>query len=327
MALPLLLGATIGYLILNVWVNQGGDLGRVQRIVEMGRHLETPRPANPWVVFIGNSVTRDGIDGSLVEQAASGEIHAENLALGGFNLNEHRVALPKLLAAKPEAVVFGLSPLISCAYRKFPLDKAYAYAHAGFVDAWPMEMPKASFVDLDSECYAALISSKREQRMHFRTTPLTSFNHHARNRFRSGLRSDFTSDFVHPFEYLGSIGGSLLDTHIDKIREAFLGCERGDAEPSLAALSDLFKDVAESDVMPIAMLLPIHPRLQNLSNPRLDQIAVRLKTNLGGRLGSLVDLRELLNESQFADALHPNAAGRALLSRTIGQKLPPIESQ
>ncbi len=42
-------------------------VGSVQRIVELGRHLHEPLAPAPTIAFLGNSITREGIDTRLVE--------------------------------------------------------------------------------------------------------------------------------------------------------------------------------------------------------------------------------------------------------------------
>ena len=75
-------------------------LGSVERIAALGKHLEHRIAHRPTAVFLGNSITREGIDARLVEAAASGGWHAEN---GAENAETQRpragdVSTPRLHA-------------------------------------------------------------------------------------------------------------------------------------------------------------------------------------------------------------------------------------
>ena len=62
---------------------------------------------------------------------------AQNFAMMHRSLSEMQVQLPKLLAARPTAVAYGLRPEDMGGTDDIDLDKAFAYAMGGFVTAWP----------------------------------------------------------------------------------------------------------------------------------------------------------------------------------------------
>lgn len=158
---PIVIGLLLGYGLLTQVILKNFGLGRVQRIVEVGRHLDNAQYPEQWLVFIGNSIVRDGIDGAIVSEASGASIPAENLASSGADLNEHRIFLPKLLSRKPTAVVLAFVPSTACGRGTIALDKAYAYAHAGFVKAWPDYIDEDYLPGVGAEAYEVLLHWSR----------------------------------------------------------------------------------------------------------------------------------------------------------------------
>lgn len=319
-ALPAL-GVALGYALLVGVVLERADLGDRQRIVELGRHLDSDASA-PWLAFIGDSVTRDGIDAEIVEAHAPEGWHVENLGLSGAGLNERLVLLPKLLARHPDRVIVGLIPKNLWWVDPLPPDKASIYAFAGFVDAWPPATIRPDFPGIAEPSFAALRSTRLAQHLHLRTTPTNWLDHHLRRRMRSDLRSDESTDWVRPYTRLASIDGARLESHFEAIRADLAASLDGDVELAREGLREIVRQVRAGGAKVSLLVLPIHPALRDAVAPLLEPLPAVLDTVTGGEPGSVLDAHALLEADQFADALHPNADGREALSRFVGRQLP-----
>ena len=181
-------GAALGLGLLVAFFLPNIHLGEKQRIIELGRHLEAPPGALPRLAFVGDSITMDGIDAEIVQEHAPYRLTAENLGMSGAGPNERRVLLPKLLATRPALVALGFHPANLCRLDALRIDKAYAYARAGFVAAWTAGRTLGDFAGMSPGSFAALHSSAFAQILHFRTAPVEAFEHRLRALLRPDLR-------------------------------------------------------------------------------------------------------------------------------------------
>ncbi len=314
----ILLGAGVGYALLSGVVLEIIDLGDVQRIVELARHLDRDEFPDSWTAFVGNSVVRDGIDSQIAIPTQDGEPLAQNLALSGAGLNELQVMLPKLLTRSPKNVVFGVLPGMICKVDPLVLDKAYAYAYSGFVTSWSHAVDEGSFVSLAPGSYAALRSTPNEQRLHFRTALSNWLDHRMRMLMRRDLRSDYTTDWVRPYTRLASIEGPRLDAYIAEVRAPLERCNTSAHSAELAAVERLLAATRRSGTTPIILLVPIHPDLQAAAKPALSAFDTPLAAVAARHGGHVIATHDLLSRDEFADAMHPNAAGREKLSLHVG---------
>lgn len=335
------LGAGLGYLLLVQALLPRVGLGEVDRIRRLGAHLRELTPAtgtapgivrNGWVALLGDSVCREGLDGGLVERAfGESPPHVENLAVSGCSLTEMAIQLPLVLQARPRVVVLCLQPAALLRVPRLPPDKAFAYAYGGFVDAWKDEPTLArqfatpDAPGLDAELRDALEASRWRQQLHFRTAPLTWLNRRLRGAVTGDARGDRDNDWSTPFLMTRSVRDQRLDWHLDEVRGWWR--QSGDAaenadEPCpeellLAAMADA---VARHDALPVIVLAPVHPQLADDARPLLDR-ALRMARRAVGASEQVLIACARLNESEFADALHPNAAGRATYSQVVGEQL------
>jgi hypothetical protein len=319
--LPVVTGVGLAYWLLTAVLERQIDLGRVQRIIEIARHLDETRPQHPWTVFVGDSIPREGIDAEIVQQASPGEAHVSNFAISGFDISEHKIFLPRILDAQPDVVVMSLSLSVGCTIRHLDMDKAYAYALAGYVDYWPPDWKVDSFAATSEQSDKALRSSRLEQYLYFRTAPVNSFDHNLRLQLRGDLRPDYIADFVRPHEYTRPINRRALEQHMAKVRKTYSHCVPGRDDRRLAGYNDLIDLIASAGAFPVVMVVPIHPELRGGARDFLAHAEGFLAPALARTGGAFFDLRDLLDEGEFIDATHPNETGRAHLSRIIGQRL------
>ena len=213
------IGAAAGLLLLVTIVLPKVGLGSVERIAALGRHLQVDLQPRPVVAFLGNSITREGIDTIAVDSATGGRWHAQNLALSGCNVTELRIQLPRLMQAHPVIVVLPFQPQDIGRANGVPVDKCYAYAYGGFVSAWPADWTRDSLPGLSQASYEGLRSSLLQQRLHFRTVPLNVFNDKVRLMLREGsLRETAADNWTDPYEMLTTVPGDRLTAHAQQVR-------------------------------------------------------------------------------------------------------------
>ena len=90
------------------------------------------------------------------------------------------------------------------------------------------------------------------------------------------------------------------------------------------ALAALLADIRSSGAVPVLVRLPVHPRLSTEAAPILASQQPYLADLARVHQALLLDATSLLDADQFADAVHPDRAGRSALSEWLGRHLPPV---
>ena len=172
--------------------------------------------------------------------------------------------------------------------------------------------------------YRALRSSPFEQELHFRTAPLNVINQEVRIRMRSGLRRVATNNWTDPYELDFSVRDERLQRHLDSIRHDMQQrlAEGADAGAKLAAT--LAAEIRESDATPILIVLPMHPEFRATMQPHIAALRSLLEKIAHQQSGIVIDALDVVSADDYADALHPNAAGREAYSRFLGRAGPPV---
>ncbi len=260
---------------------------------------------------MGNSITREGVDTRLVEDAAPHGWHAQNLAISGCGLSEVRLLLPKVLASRPAAVAIGVRPEDMGRVDDPNIDKAYAYAMGGFVSAWPADWTQADLPGISEETYKVLRSTRLEQELHFRTAPLNVLSQEVRHRFRRGLRQTSPDNWTDPYEVEFDLTGERLDRHINAIRQLTEVLLAGKDRTGAKLIYSFAADIHRAGATPILIVLPLHPLLRDGLEPAIATLGTLVEDVAREESGMVIDASDMLSAHEFADAQHPNAAGRA----------------
>ncbi|MEZ6211367.1 MAG: hypothetical protein R3B46_09015 [Phycisphaerales bacterium] len=209
------LGALAAYLITDRVVLPRMGLGPdLQRVVAIADHASEGLGERPVAVFLGDSLTIEGIDAGIVEGASAGW-HAQNIGLNGINPTGLSVLLPAILDAKPDAVVFMFRPEDLGDPGDIPVDRAYAYAYSGIAGHLDAGDDLSELTSLGKKSAEALRSGRYAQVVHFRSVPLRSINTIARRALRSGMRAAADDDWRSPHNMsMTSIGEQKLATHV-----------------------------------------------------------------------------------------------------------------
>lgn len=310
----------------------------LNRMVALGHHLESPAPAGTRTAFaVGDSVTVEGIDADIVKANAPPGWTIENIGINGCDRAEVKVILPKIMAAKPAAVIFVLRPLSITEPPPIAVDGAYAYALGGFPKLWPPAWVEPDSPGVPPNIFRDLTASETLARIHFRSALSYVINDGLRERVRKGIKFARPDNWVAPFNMTSSISGPELTRHLtaleNEVRESTAVPPTGHegtpnpASPTAtheAEMERLIRYTRDHGSIPVLFAAPVHPRMA--SAPAYSAVAARLKvvardwaTETGG---VFADASALLDETGFADGQHLNAHGRQLLSEFVGKHLP-----
>ena len=317
------LGAAIA-LALNIWVIIPAlGPGNVARLAALGGRIDSG--PGPTVVFVGNSITVEGIDASVVAEAIGPGATVENWGINGCALEEVRVILPKVLRAKPRYVVVSLLPNDLGPAQDVNLEKAYGYGVGGFGGAWPRADRATMFPGISEATERAMKSSRFQQGIFFRSTLLDWVNREARLVFRSGLRRARDDDWSSPWEMTSGISGTRLERHVDDVM-AIIDMRTGNGwESGEELIRSVARQIVEGGATAVFTIAPQHPQMR----ARTEAILAR-EREIGAELGAMpgvvfLDASTLLGADGFADAVHPNALGREAYSRAVGQAIAEAE--
>ena len=305
------------FLLMNVVVPRTG-LGQYgDRILDIRAYLEESEVVRPWAAILGNSITVEGIDASIVSENAP-DWQVRHFGINGCDLAETSVLLPAVLESAPDAMVLTVWCQDLGTSSNIPLDKAFAYALAGYASTWPSPGWLDSIHGLTEESREALLATGFTAERHFRVAPMIALNTSVRERFNRGFRKAGSDDFTAPFNLLISIKGERLQRNLDDVRRRLENrLQHRTGAEDLQRIADM---AIQSGVTPVMAIAPMHPRLWDECadcNTRLREVLASLAPGV-----RIVDASELLDdESYFADAIHPNEAGRAIYSAFLGAAL------
>ena len=268
-----------------------GELERVRLLGERVDQLIDSQDDAGAILLVGNSVAIEGLDAERVREAAGAEQPVRNYAINGSRLPETAAMLPRLLQTRPSAVVFVLMPTHLVETREATPDEDAAYAMSGLVDS-----------DLTGA----------EAITHFRTAPLRSLDDRLRMQLASGRRSGAAADWSCPNLLTADAPPVARENHLARVRE-LLTADRSDGElrDRIALIERMAADCERAGAAFLLCEAPIHPALRD------DAV------DLAGFDPPTDSLRfvDLLAEAEFADAVHPNAAGRIRFSEAMGASL------
>jgi hypothetical protein len=297
------------------------------RKIALGRAVESGVIASAnalrRAVFLGDSVSVDGIDAAIVEHQAGAGWRVFNFAIRGCNRTGLDVIAPAFIASKPDLVVLVLQPDMSIAQFELPEDSAYAYALGGFPSFWPEGWMEPVPPGIPAESMQALLSGSIEGRLHFRNSPQVWINGTLRERFRPGVRVPAADDWIAPFVRTASISGSTLEINLERVKRETLARRELTTVADRDDLARLLREFAVHHVQLLVVGAPAHPQLRetfDFDRTTLRDIVAKESSRSSGAI-AYIDAFELLDEDGFSDALHPNREGREALSRFVGNAL------
>lgn len=332
-------GAAIALHLTVVLPSMGAGSNGLTRIVRLGQHLDGLRDqahSKRRACVVGDSVSVEGIDAALVAAGSGGEWQVENYAINGATREQIRLILPKLLATKPDAVIYVIRAQAITEPVPLAPDLAYAYALGGFAADWPEGWVTADVPGIPVTSLPGLRAERLAAELHFRGALVYRFNDAMHERFSGKTKLPPPDSWSDAHHLTGGIAGDRLTRHLNVMEAEVVETAHMD-DPSFPAtlerherdLEELVSAIRAAGSVPVLVSAPLHPRLRE-SEPFL-AVGARLEALAAewDRSGLAVHLRAntLLEEADFADALHPSGSGRERLSAFIGRSLPALTSR
>lgn len=291
----------------------------LDRCVEISRLYDTPMSDRPTVVCIGDSVSVEGLDASIIAGRLPADWRAYNAALNGDDLMAAMVMAPKLSKAGASRVVWVSRPLLLGApVNDLHADRAAAYGLAGFSKSWANPLPWGAEGVISQKNQELLHASEARSRLHFRTSVMNGVNEKLKSTLKRGAkRLSNPAEWNTPYDMTTSIDGARLERHLQTLKNEH---DLRFKNPKPDIYAGIIRELASGGAKPVMVLAPIHPIIR--ANGWFDEGAATyraLATELARETGGLfLDASSLLAAEDFADGQHPNESGRAKLSAFIG---------
>ncbi len=277
-------------------------------------------------VIISNSAGVEGVDASIVQAAAPEGWKIYNFSINGSNQIEIRMLADTLAEAGADLVIWLMRPNLLVPPRPMHPDVLHAWGFAGFAEG--SEWLAAPWIDEAS--LEQLTAGPWETSLHFRRRWLDEINYSMRRSMRTGIRTPDDRDWVSPYNLELELEGPKLDRHLGDIASittrAMPKLEATGAGSGRAFITEMAEDFEHRDATLGIIIAPTHPTLDEQFRPLEETLQVFLE-DLSRKTGILVgNTGGLLTTDQYADAIHPDAEGRVVLSEWIGRWLPSPDS-
>ena len=333
--LELLLGAAISLLcylaIMNVVVSKSLLFSSdAKRIIEINNFcsslgLAAHKDTN---LIIGSSIAVEGIDANILDTVLANGTTSYNLGVVGLTPVEALMLEPALAVGKPQIIVIGLDAMsfgVNAAEKEsieFEKLQAYRATNALAKMTAPLKTELLENILLPNE-KAVMESGYLRYLISCRSLPLFFTEGKFRAIVRKGLRTegiatDFKSPWMLKFNLLGDNKERILTSTIAMARRL----SYAEDNRNLKALRALMSSLRANKIELMVVVWPVHPRILNmLSTTLTGQIDLTLNQFAQEYKCSYKNYSTLLDDSDFADALHPNVTGRARLSTNLAEDL------
>ncbi len=330
LCVPLLVGLGLAFAINHfIVLPKLGLPADVRRPIAIASSLDTGLFKNDdsVAVIISNSAGVEGIDASIVQAAAPKGWRVYNFSANGTNQVEARLLADRLADAGADLVIWLFRPDMLSTPRSMHPDVVFAYGLGKFADT-------ASWIGrswVDAETLTKLGADQSAMSAHFRRRWLDAINYSMRRQMRSGIRTPDSDDYQSPFNLELVLSGERLDRHVGEIAammEADLpGIKANGPTSGREFMREMIDDFMHRPTELAIVIAPTHPDLDEQFNPIETEVLSFFEpfsTSKGLHVGTAAGL---LEASDFADAIHPNEAGRIRLSTWLGEWMPAPPSE
>ncbi|MFZ4573575.1 MAG: hypothetical protein ACOYN0_04210 [Phycisphaerales bacterium] len=325
-AVPTILGV-LAAAALQLWVifpRMGAGSADLDRCIALGELYREGLSDQPTVVCIGDSVSVEGIDASVVAANAPPGWRILNAALNGGDRLEQAVMLPALAKAQPTYVVWTCRAMyLGAPPADLHADRAAAYRIADFPEAWPQDWITSKTPGLTEDLMGSLTGPKVKSELHFRTSLIHATDQKIKGILKGGsFRAADAADWGAPFQMNISITGPRLDRHLEALRDEH--AERIGKGKQVREYERMVELLAAAGVRPVLVVAPVHPAIREKGwfEPEVTELRALAAKLAAANGGVFIDASDLLTAEDFADGQHPGASGRQKLSALIGSKLP-----
>lgn len=295
-------------------VRGGFPLGELERIRSVHQFYDRLQKdvgvaSKPIALFLGNSVTIEGIDAGLYEQERDGTVQAFNLATTGATFEELALHVPYLKRIKPKQVLIMVHP------ESLETDKVeihprelILYKLLGFTQG---EVPEALEPSDQEYLRSNLLAHILDGRFIFRST----IEDRIRFRLLSSLRRT-DNEFKIPATYTVSLSTDQIQMILRR-----LNLRKGPFAPKPGHERNLrfvIRELKEQGIAVTVIAAPIHPLyVQERGKNAVEEFLDWLRNTTLDAGAQFLDASSLLDSSDFIDHFHPNGTGRATLSKFI----------
>ena len=322
--IPVVLGLAFAFVSLREVAIPKLGLSQNQRLKELVERLGEGFEDESVLVFVGNSITVEGVDASVVQEQfdkAGTRWRAMHFGINGANLAELGVLAPTIANSGIKAVVFSLRVNdIGLVYDLHP-ERAISHAWLGTPSNWPGEWGPETFEGITPSTWKRLTAGEFQSTVALRSVPRNYVENELVFRLRSGIRRSRPDDWTAPFDLTRSLSGGKLERHIQEVSQTLADSTDETLAAGVRTLEATVKAYADAGVTPVMVICPVHPGISEqdatLQHVFGDTIARLARENGGFTL----DARELLDATEFADAIHPNKDGRDAYSAFVGKAL------
>ncbi len=324
---PAQLGVLVGSLLLGLLAAQllapsvfrasPTDLNRNGYLLDI---LQSPEH-QPEKVVLGNSITMQGVDTRVISDNLPGKPTIYNLATTGQGLTEANLFFSVL----PDSVDTVIHVFYVNQLENIDLineQKLNAMHMFGFRIDEALEEELKSIYTL-KKSVDLLEQSGASHAFQSRWALRQALDTVARNTLRKDMALDsITTNLYFPSPMQSRLPPAKMKKNL---ADTFRGKDKPNFTPFWSPkqhLDSFMKQVQASGRRYVMVIAPLNPAGESYVAPDRYEVAEEVLTEITERNGVLlINAMNLLEESDFADALHPTPAGAEILSRYIAEQL------
>ncbi len=270
--------------------------------------------------FLGSSVLLEGVDCTMIDPVLPDGTQSYNLALMGAGAPQWMLIADALRQTQPAWVIMTIDLTGVTGLQKIP-EEGMAIA-----EYWNFFTPAAHdrFAQyFTPEQLAALDKSDIASLLDFRVFPIGAFDMYMREVSKPGLRYDgYTTNFKNPWVRKTRVSDASTERWItDKVNKASAQDQQA-MDEQIAMIDELIGWFADKDVSCAMVVAPVNPRLARaFGDEETERVMTQLSALADRTNTPLLDHRTLLDESDYADHVHPYEPGRIKWSEKLATDL------
>ena len=269
---------------------------------------------------LGSSIGLEGVDCDVVSRQDGALGPCRNYSRGGATPRQWLLLLPDVVTAAPRRVV--LSADVSALGGSTPIPTEVLVAAAAW-DVRSVHRDPCLRAELTPQELAQLGGGPIATIARYRLLPLMAMDTFARETVRSDLRfAGHLQNFTAPWVRRSDVSGQPLNRHVAMVADGIASYTSDGIERSLKLLRTQAMYLHNRGIVVVGVVSPVHPAVRDaVGDSRIRELTARMLTAFRAAGAEPVDDTRLLVASEFGDAVHPNAKGRAKWSEALGQSL------
>jgi hypothetical protein len=275
---------------------------------------------NGGIYFLGSSVLLEGVDCAMIDSSLPTGIESYNLALMGAGAPQWMLIADALREVRPDLVVMTIDLTGVTGLQKIPEE---GMAIAEYWDFFTPEAEARFAKYFTPEQLAALDKPDLISLFDFRVFPIGAFDMYMREVSKPDLRYEgYTTNFKNPWVRRTRVSDTSIDRWItDKVNKAGEQ-DQAAMDEQIAMIAELIAWFAEADVRCAMVVAPVNPRLASeFGDEETNRVMNELSRLADQTNTPLIDHRTLLEDSDFADHVHPFGPGRVIWSEQLAEDL------